>query len=119
MSVLQVLILVLYAVGMCAGQLLFKLSASRMPAGSLVDKLLYLVFNPAFAGAMVLYLVLSLVWVWILSFTPISRAYPFVTISIVLTPVIGAIWFHESLPPTFYIGMVLLFSGLVMITRVE
>lgn len=115
MSALQLVLLSLYALGMVIGQLLFKLSSQQLPTGSMLGKLGSLLINPAFILAMALYFGLSLGWVWILSFTPLSRAYPFLSIASVLTPLVGALLFHESLSPGFLMGVALVGIGLYLI----
>ena len=119
MSALQIALLLLYSVGMAAGQLLFKLSAlsvSPASASSLtLGRLIQLGVNPYFVGAMSLYLGLSVLWVWILTFTPLSRAYPFVAIAFVLTPLVGHFVFAEALGLRFYLGLALIIMGLVLV----
>ena len=41
--------------------------------------------NGYFFVAVILYAALTVLWVWILSFTPLSRAYPFVALAFALT----------------------------------
>ena len=83
LSTLQVVALLSYAVGMAAGQVLFKLAARQMtPDGGLFERVLSLSLSPYFLSALVLYLVLSGIWVWILSFTAISQAYLFAILSV-------------------------------------
>jgi drug/metabolite transporter (DMT)-like permease len=115
MTWLQFVALSLYALGMILGQILFKVSSQHLADGALSTKLISLLLNPAFLLALSLYFGLSLVWVWILSFTPLSRAYPFVAIAMVLTPLIGAALFQEPVTPIFLIGLVLFGVGLYLI----
>ena len=68
-----------YAAGMSGGQVLFKMAALRYVAdGGVGERLLGLVCNIYFVTALVFYAGYAILWVWILSFTPLSRAYPFV-----------------------------------------
>ncbi len=120
MSLLQVALLVTYAAGMALGQVMFKLASranvrdadtGTLPwiAGLLVD--------PWFVAAAATYLGLSVAWVWILSFTPLSRAYPFVALAIVATPLLGHLLFGEPLSLRFYAGTALVVAGLLLIVR--
>ena len=81
---------------MAGGQLLFKAggaaAAGRAP---LAERMLGLAQNGMFVAALALYLALSVLWVWILSFTPLSRAYPFVALAFVITPLLGGLVFGE------------------------
>src|SRR5262249_31777671 len=76
LSFAQIALLAAYAAGMAGGQILFKLAALKAPVqGSLGERLPGLMLNWNFVAAIVLYGALSVLWVWILTFTPLSRAY--------------------------------------------
>ena len=61
------------------------------------------------------YLGLSLLWVWILSVTPLLRAYPFVAIAFILTPLYRHFIFMEALDSRFYAGITLIIVGLLLV----
>lgn len=116
LSFLQIAMLLSYAVAMAAGQLLFKAAALRAAAdGPLTHRILGMLLNGYFATALILYGVLTVLWVWILSFTPLSRAYPFVALAFALTPALGAAFFGEPLSIRVVIGIVLIFCGLLFV----
>jgi len=115
-SALQVVLLAAYAAGMAGGQLLFKAAAMRLPAaGTFAERLVALAQNGYFLAALALYLGLSLLWVWLLRFTPLSRAYLFVALSFALVPVAAAVAFHEPLSARFVLGAVLTICGLLLV----
>ena len=120
MSAFQLSLLVCYALGMAGGQLLFKLAARSLEAvtirntGAMASALLQ---NYYFLAALAVYFALSAIWVWILSFTPLSRAYPFVALAFVATPIIAAIVFGEELTPRLYAGLGLILVGLLLVAR--
>jgi drug/metabolite transporter (DMT)-like permease len=112
----QILLLLTYAVGMAGGQLLFKLAALRFAAdASLVARLLALLQNGFFIAAVLLYGALSVLWVWVLSFTPLSRAYPFVAVAFALTPLIGGLLFAEPLSTRLLVGIAVIAGGLFLV----
>ena len=116
LSGLQIALLVAYAAGMAGGQLLFKAAALRMPAeGTMVERLAALAQNGYFLAALALYLALSLLWVWLLRVTPLSRAYLFVALSFVLVPLAAAAAFEEPLSARFVLGAVLTICGLLLV----
>jgi drug/metabolite transporter (DMT)-like permease len=116
LSVLQIAVLCVYAAGMAGGQLLFKAAALRMPPdGTLAERLLALARSGYFLAALAAYLVLSLVWVWLLRFTPLSRAYLFVALSFALVPIAAAAAFDEPLSARFVLGAILTLCGLVLV----
>jgi hypothetical protein len=45
--------------------------------------------NGYFFVALILYAALTILWVWIQSFTQLSRAYPFLALAFALTPALG------------------------------
>jgi drug/metabolite transporter (DMT)-like permease len=115
LSVAQIALLAAYAVGMAGGQLLFKTAAVKLPAGELGVRMLALATNGWFIAAIALYAGLSVLWVWVLTFTPLSRAYPFVAIAFALTPLVGALVFGEPLSLRLLVGIAVVAVGLVLI----
>ena len=115
LSVAQIALLTFYAVAMAGGQVLFKLAALRTPAGALGDRLFALVQNGFFLAALLLYGVLTLLWVWILTFTPLSRAYVFIALAFAITPLAGGFLFGEPITLRLVIGIGLIVGGLVCV----
>jgi drug/metabolite transporter (DMT)-like permease len=112
----QIAWLVAYAFGMAGGQLLFKAAALRYaPDSSAGERILSLVSNGYFLSAVVLYVSLTVLWVWLLTFTPLSRAYPFVALAFAITPLLGGWVFNEPLAPRFLLGIVTVLIGLFLI----
>src|SRR5664279_94205 len=111
MTILQVALLTLYALGMAIGQMLFKSAAEQIatiPAGTASGYLMWLLklaFDPFFVLAIGLYMMISVLWVWILSFTPLSRAYPFGALAFIFTIVIGVLFFRETVTRTHLLGL--------------
>jgi drug/metabolite transporter (DMT)-like permease len=117
LSLMQVAVLSAYAAGMVGGQILFKLAALRFAGdASLADRMLGLLQNWIFLVAMVLYLGLSMAWVWILSFTPLSRAYPFVALAFAITPMLASGLFAEPMTLRLAIGIAVILCGLILVT---
>jgi drug/metabolite transporter (DMT)-like permease len=116
LSLTQILLLVCYAAGMAGGQLLFKLAAVRAGSeGPLSERALSLLQNPFFLAAFFLYGGLAVLWVWILTFTPLSRAYPFVALAFALTPLLGAYAFAEPLGTRLVVGVAIIMVGLLFV----
>lgn len=117
LSLLQIILLAAYSIGMSVGQVLFKVAATRGNAERpIVERLLDLLQDWAFLTALTLYAGLSIIWVWILSVTPLSRAYPFVALAFVLTPLLGGVVFGEAISVRLVAGMALIVFGLLLVT---
>jgi len=112
----QILLLAAYAAGMAGGQLLFKQAAQRLtPGAGLAERLIELAGNPWFYAAFALYCALALAWVWILTFTPLSRAYPFVALAFAITPLLGAWAFAEPIGWRLVGGIAVIAVGLLLV----
>lgn len=110
LSFAQIALLIAYAGGMAGGQVLFKMAALKGVAdGPMVERLLSMMLNRFFAAAVLLYAALTVLWVWILNFTPLSRAYVFVALAFAVTPLFGALVFAEPISVRFVIGIGLVF----------
>lgn len=118
LSLATIAILLTYSVALAGGQVLFKLAALRFtPAARWSDNLLALALNPYLVLAIVLYALLSAVWVWVLTFVPLSTAYPFVALTFVLTVASGALLFGEAVTLRLVLGGLMIIAGLIVITR--
>jgi drug/metabolite transporter (DMT)-like permease len=116
LNLLQIIVLTAYSLGMASGQILFKLAAIRSsPSLSLGGRLYDLLQNGYFLAALVVYAALSVLWVWILTVTPLSRAYPFVALAFVLTSLVGALLFNEIITARLLAGMALIVCGLYLV----
>lgn len=112
----QVALLVVYAAGMAGGQMLFKAAALRyLPDGTAAERAFSLVLNAYFLSAVALYVALTVLWVWLLTFIPLSRAYPFVALAFAITPLLGGIVFVEPITARLLAGITLLLGGLLLI----
>src|SRR5258708_37058276 len=110
----QIALLIAYAAGMAAGQLLFKAAALRLGDGHpLSARALLLLQDAPFIGAIVLYAALSVLWVWLLTFTPLSRAYPFVAAPFSLAPRLPAPVLAEPPSARLLAGLAVIAGGLV------
>jgi drug/metabolite transporter (DMT)-like permease len=74
-----------------------------------------IVANVYFLGAILLYVILTVLWVWILTFTPLSRAYPFVALAFAVTPVLGGLVFGEPIGTRLMLGIALILGGLLLV----
>ena len=75
-----------------------------------------LLSNAYFLAALVLYAGFAILWVWILSFTPFSCAYPFVAFAFALTPMLGGLLFEETISLRLIGGIIFILCGLFLVT---
>ena len=98
------------------GQLLFKMAADQVKdENNLASLLLRLPTIPAMWGAVILYGVTILAWVWVLRVMPLSVAYSAVALVFVLVPILAVWLFKEQLSPQFLIGTALIVVGVCLV----
>src|SRR5690554_4785425 len=105
------LILIGSIIGVSFGQILFKKAALMVPS---LPASWYLIFNPYFLAALLLYVTATLVWVWILQYLPLSRAYMFMAAGFINVPILSWYFFGEPLNIKFFLGSFLIITGVVL-----
>jgi len=111
----NIVYLTVFTVILAAGQVLFKKVGLTIAGLPLASGLRGALCAPLLYGALALYGLATLMWVWILSRVPLSQAYPWVAFGTVLVSLLGWCVFGERLVPTFWIGMMLIVAGLLVI----
>lgn len=107
------LALLAFTLLLAAGQLLFKklgLELRAEPAGGAWR----LLFSPVLYAAFSLYGFATLLWIWILSRVPLSRAYPYVALGVVFVPLASLLFFGERVRPLFWVGTGLIVMGIIV-----
>lgn len=116
----QIVMVMLFSVGMGLGQVLLKFSAQRQLAkieSNWLLRLISLFSDWTFLLGIVIYGLLLIYWVWLLTFLPLSRAYPFTLLSIIVATFGGSIFFHESISVSFVVGLAIIGVGLFVLSR--
>jgi len=111
MNILQMSSLILYAFGMAIGQTLLKLAADTSkietaPLGGLLNRYFFI--------AVTLYAILTIIWIWLLRYIPLSRAYPFAALVFIFTPVLASFFFGDNISWVNGLGMFFIVCGLVL-----
>ncbi|WP_447918139.1 hypothetical protein [Achromobacter aegrifaciens] len=118
MKALHILLVTLFSVGMGVGQLLLKYSAQRQivyEQQSLFSRLLSLALDWPFLLGAASYGLLLVFWVWLLTFIPLSRAYPFTLLSLLVASLGSWVFFGETLTPRFLAGLAVIGVGLIIL----
>lgn len=113
-------ILLGYALLLAVGQALFKVASQQSStlADGPVNFATSLVRSPFFLMGCLLYAFSTVLWVAILNRLPLSQAYPLViATSILLTTLLGVFLFKEQLTLDKMLGMVLVTSGVAVLSR--
>ena len=103
--------LVLTPVLLSVGQVLFRKTADTLDAHSLSRFLGSLLGSPHFWAALCVYGAATLLWVLVLSRVPLGRAMPFVALTFVIVPAVGAAFFGERLNLMYWLGVCIIVIG--------
>ena len=108
---------------MCMGQILFKKTAlilsqsyNSINISKLFESLLILIKIPYFFLALIVYASATLFWLFILQKIPLSIAYPFTALAMVIIPVLSIFLFQEKLSLNYWIGASLIVIGIIIIS---
>ena len=83
----------------------------------LLDGILKAITIPWFYIALLVYGLATVFWLYILQRIPISLAYPFSALAMVIVPVIAMYLFNEDILGTYWIGLLLIIMGIVVISH--
>ncbi|ABQ31610.1 MULTISPECIES: EamA family transporter [Acidiphilium] len=108
------LILLLFTLLMASGQLLFRKVGLDLRGHSLASGVPVLLRAPALYAALALYGIATLIWIWILSRVPLSRAYPYVALGVVLVPLASRAVYGDAIRPIFWLGALLIVAGILV-----
>lgn len=105
---------ILCVIGIAAGQILFKLSATALKqAGTFWDIRVAAILLSALA----LYGVTTIAWVWVLQRIELGRAYPLMALAFVLVPIGSYFILGERFQSQYFFGVALILTGIVVVVR--
>ena len=122
MSLSYFIQLLLFVILMCSGQILFKKTAIELATTGIINSnnLLYLLFNvlkiPYFFIALFIYGFATFYWLYLLQKIPLSLAYPFTALAMVIIPILSVYLFKEAVNLSYWIGAFLIFLGIIIIS---
>jgi drug/metabolite transporter (DMT)-like permease len=68
----------------------------------------------ALSAGLLLYATSSILWVWLLQYVPLNRAYPYVAIAFVLVPIASWWVFGETIDARYCVGVLLIVAGIIL-----
>ena len=109
---------------MCAGQILFKKTSliisnkSKNLSGfeGIIEFFLSIITTNYFFLALITYGVATFYWLYLLQTIPLSLAYPFTALAMVIIPITSFYLFNEPLNEIFWVGAILIFMGIIIIS---
>jgi len=102
--------LCMFALGV--GQILFKSAATASNGGRLLASPRALAL---LAAALLLYAFTTIAWINALRYVPLNKGYPIMALAYVVVPILSWYFLGERVTSTYWIGVVLLVAGVVVI----
>lgn len=102
MQIAQLVFIILTIVALSVGQILFKKASVALTFSS--KNILYSFINSNLIIALVVYVVATLMWLFVLKTTPLRIAYPFVALAFFIVPIMAYYFLGEKLNLNTFIG---------------
>jgi len=116
MTWLKIVSLVVFALALACGQILFKAAAQSLkgPIGFDTQTVFQLVTNPYLVLGLTVYGFATLYWVLLLRNIELSKAYLIIALALVLVPLAGTFLFREPFTARLIAGLIIILIGLAV-----
>ena len=111
-----ILLCVLNVLLVAAGQMFFRAGAGDKNFNS-PGSIIRVFFTPMILTGFLMYAMSTILWLYILSKIPISRAYPIQALIFPLVLVLSRFLFNEQVTPVRWIGVGIIFIGVIFIAQ--
>lgn len=113
-----ILLSILQSLLLCSGQVFLKFALQQMGpfrwAWSLITDQLT---NWWWLGCGLCYGAATVQWMYIIKTFPFSMAYPMVSLSYVFGMLAALLFFHETIPPTRWLGVLFIITGCFLVAK--
>lgn len=112
---MRIFFLILTIALMSIGQILFKV-ASHKVIFSQNNLFLSLIKNPILIIALAIYALATLAWIYVLKITPLTIAYPFSSLTLIIVPILAYYILNEPLRLSTFVGAGIIIFGIYVST---
>jgi drug/metabolite transporter (DMT)-like permease len=109
MSLIQLTFIISTVLALSAGQILFKLAAASFSLSS--ENLLVVLLDIKLIAALFVYLVATVMWLFVLKAMPLRIAYPFVALAFIFVPIMAHVFLGEDLNWNTFLGAAIIAFG--------
>jgi len=114
MSLIHILGALVCVLAISCGQILFKRIGLEIEAGNSIGS--WKVVSTTFT-AVLIYGSATLLWIYLLRFVPLNKAYLFMSLSFVLVPIAGKYFFAEEFSFGNMAGAILIITGILISSK--
>jgi drug/metabolite transporter (DMT)-like permease len=121
-NIIQVIQLIGFTFIMSMGQLLFKktaltISENTTNTAGLIEGGSRAIQTPWLYLALTTYALATVLWLYILQRIPLTIAYPFSALAMILVPLLSIYFFSEKLTLSYFLGAFLIILGITIIAK--
>lgn len=123
MSLMSIMLILISVSLSATSQVLLKFGMvaphmnEAMKSGDVARIAIAIATSPMVIGGLGLFGLSAVFWLFVLSRTPLSSAYPFVALGIIVTMASGSLLFAEDVSPMKLSGAALIVSGIILVAR--
>ncbi|MCK9478150.1 MAG: EamA family transporter [Firmicutes bacterium] len=117
MSPFLFLLLLLNVLMLTSGQLCWKIGIEQVGFELSVAGIFKAIFSPFIFGGLIIYVVATVLWFYILSKVQLSTAYPIQSLCYVFTAIISVLIFKENVALVKWAGLLLITAGAFLVSR--
>jgi len=107
-----------FVISSALGQVLLKVGVTRMPTyehqPALSTQLMDVMTNICVLSGLGMWVITTLAYIWMLKKIELSYAYSFSSLNYLIIPVIGFLFFQETISPLRLVGLTLIFIGVLL-----
>ncbi|MFB5191811.1 hypothetical protein [Alicyclobacillus fastidiosus] len=111
---LYVIMILSNVVLLVAGQTLWKFGLMNKDLTN-IKSVIVAMFSPWIIGGIVLYVVATVIWIFLLNKLSLSLLYPLQSLAYVLAIVVSIVVFHEHIPPLRWVGVAVILAGVSLV----
>lgn len=117
MPLRSILLTVLCVLLIAVGQMLFKTAAGQWKVEGWAMSTAVGFLSPVMIGALAVYALATVLWVYVLRTTPLSTAYAIFALAFVIVPVLAHFVLGERLSANVLVGGVIIVVGIIVSVR--
>ena len=121
-NIIQVIQLIGFTFIMSMGQLFFKktaltISENTTNTAGLIEGVSRAIQTPWLYLALITYALATVLWLYILQRIPLTIAYPFSALAMILVPLLSIYFFSEKLTLSYFLGAFFIILGITIIAK--
>ena len=121
-NIIQVIQLIGFTFIMSMGQLFFKKTALTISENTtnnagLIEGVSRAILTPWLYLALITYALATVLWLYILQRIPLTIAYPFSALAMILVPLLSIYFFSEKLTLSYFLGAFFIILGITIIAK--